>query len=549
MSQQPVLRGQAETVGGMLRACGRRFAGRLAVTDGAGRDRTYAQLLDRGARFANVLLGLGVSPGDRVAAMLEDRTEAVEVYAGTMLAGCVLVHVSARYTAAEVAHLLRDSDARVLVHTAGVAAVAAEAAAAAELRVVLSIGDQDAHGALDLESALAAASAVPPAERREPEDLAILAYTSGTTGRPKAAMVSHRSVVGCARVAPYYYGLDPGSRIAFAASFSFVGTVWAQVFPALWMGGTADILGRVDGDQWVERIASTGAAFTYVSSPRIPEFMAALRRRPAALGSLRTVMHSGSAAPRGLLAELFELVGDRLTEHWGATEVVGSLTATRPGDHGRGGRAEDIFSSVGRPLPTADVVVVDSDGNRVGPGVAGELLVQSDTMFSGYWRAPEKNASAFRDGWFRTADVGYRDPAGYVYLVGRSSELIVSGGANVYPAEIERVIQELDAVEHVGVFGLPHERWGETVVAAVVTRPGASITQDEVIAHCARQLAGYKKPTRVLFVDGLPTNASQKLDRRLLRAQFLGPQPLEPQPLDQETGPPRAGAAAWRRSG
>jgi acyl-CoA synthetase (AMP-forming)/AMP-acid ligase II len=349
-------------------------------------------------------------------------------------------------------------------------------------------------------------------------------------------MVSHRSVITCARVAPYYYRLDPGSRVAFAASFSFVGTVWAQVFPALWMGGTADILGRVDADQWVDRIAATGAAFTYVSSPRIADFIAALRRRPQSLQTLRTVMHSGSAAPRSLLAELHDLVGDGLTEHWGTTEIVGSLTATRPGDYDPASGADDIFCSAGRPLPTADVKVVDSVGNEVPAGVTGDMLVRSDSMFSGYWHAPDKNAEAFQEGWFRTADVGYRDEAGFIYLVGRSAELIVSGGANVYPAEIERVIQDMNAVAHVAVFGVPHERWGETVAAAVVTRPGAHLTQDEVVAHCTRQLAGYKKPTRVLFVDELPVNASQKLDRRALRTRYLGEDAPKPAPQATAAG-------------
>lgn len=519
---EPLQTGTSETLGGMLRSAGRRFAHRVAVTDAAGRERTYAQLLERGARFSNVLLGLGAGPGTHVAAMLEDRTEAVEVYVGAMLAGCVLVHVNARYSAAELAHLLHDGDVRMLVHTSGVTPVVAEAVAQANLRAVISIGAEDGLlGAHDFEASLATASPVVAAEQRVPEDMAILAYTSGTTGRPKGAMVSHRSVVGCSRVAPYYYGLEPGSRVAFAASFSFVGTVWAQVLPTLWMGGTVDILGRMDADQWVDRMARTSAAFTYVSSPRIGDFIEAVRHRPEVLHWLRTVMHSGSAAPRSLLTELFDVVGHRLTEHWGSTEIVGSLTATRPSDYGASSNAEDVFRSVGQPLPTTDVAIIDEDGGPVTTGVVGEMLVRSDSMFSGYWRAPEKNAEAFHDGWFRTADIGYRDPAGYIYLVGRSAELIVSGGANVYPAEVERVIQEMDAVDKVAVFGLPHERWGETVVAAVVPRPGRAVTKDEVTSHCASQLAGYKKPTRVLVVADLPTNASQKLDRKALRERYL----------------------------
>jgi long-chain acyl-CoA synthetase len=535
MAETQLWRGPAETLGGMLRAAGRRYAGRLAVTDRAGRDLTYAQLLERGARFANALRRLGIAPGKRVAAMLEDRSEAVEVHVGIMLAGCVVVHVSARHTAAELTHVLRDSGANALVHTPGVAGVVAEVVSQldqSELRAVIGIDRSSELDELDYDDLLAGASPVPPADDRVPEDLAILAYTSGTTGRPKGAMVSHRSVIGCARVAPYYYGLDPGSRIAYSASFSFIGTVWAQVFPALWMGGVADIMGKVDAQEWVDRIVRGRAQFTYVSSPRITEFTDAIRRRPEALQTLRTVMHSGSAVTRSHAIELFEVVGNRLQEHWGTTEVVGSLTATRPSDYGALGVADDIFSSVGRALPSADVMVADEDGNPAAPDTAGELWVRTDSMFSRYWKAPDKNADAFRDGWFRTADIGYQDGAGYFYLVGRSADLIVSGGANVYPAEVERVIQEMSGVQQVAVFGLPHERWGETVVAAVVTRPGACVSEAQVVAHCAGQLAGYKKPTRVLFVPDLPVNASQKLDRRALRARYEGKPVSQGQPVD-----------------
>jgi acyl-CoA synthetase (AMP-forming)/AMP-acid ligase II len=508
------------TIGDLIRAAGRRFPDRLAVTDGRGNQRTYAQLLDRAGRLANTLRGLGAQPGERVAAMLEDRCEAVEVYAGIALAGCVAVHVNARHTAPELAHVLTDSGARLLVHTPGVTAVVAAATAAAPVASIIGIDPTGDIGCLDYETALAAAAAAVPEERRHADDLAILAYTSGTTGRPKGALVAHSSVVGCARVAPYYYGIEPGSRVTYSASFSFIGTVWAQVFPTLWMGGTVDILGRADAGEWVDRLAATGSAFTYVSSPRIPEFTEALRERPEALKTLAAVMHSGSAAPRSRVLELYDLIGPRLREHWGTTEVVGSLTATRPGDYGPDSAAEDIFTSVGRPLPSAEVKVVGADGAAAGPGVVGELLVRSDTMFGGYWRAPEKDAEAFRDGWFATSDLGSIDAAGYVYLAGRSADLIVSGGANVYPAEVERVIQDMPAVAQVAVFGLPHQRWGETVVAAVIARPGAAVTENDVIAHCAAQLAGYKKPTRVLLVDALPVNASQKLDRKALRVTY-----------------------------
>jgi acyl-coenzyme A synthetase/AMP-(fatty) acid ligase len=511
-------RGVPETLGVLLRRTAERFGPRLAVTDTAGRDRTYQQLIDRGARLANALRGLGIRPGDRVAAMLEDRTESVEVYVGAALAGCVLVHVNARNTAAELEHVLGNSSATALVHTEGVTAAVEGLGSTPDLAAIIGIGGVGRGVAY--ERLLAEASPRPPAETREPEDIAILAYTSGTTGRPKAAMVSHRAVVNCARVSPYYYGLPPGSRTAYSASMSFVGTVWAQILPTLWLGGTVDLLGRLDAEAWVARIAKTGAAFTYVSSPRVAEFTEQVVLHPDVLASLRVVMHSGSAAPRQQLAALRDAVGPRLRETYGTTEIVGCVSSTLPHDYSEDCPADDLLASVGCPLPSANALILDEDGAPLGPGQQGNVLVDSDSMFSGYWGDPAKTKSAFRDGWFRTEDLGYRDEAGFLYIVGRTAELIVSGGANVWPTEVERVIQGLPGVKQVAVFGLPHDRWGETVAAAVVPQPGHIVTEESVITHARRELAGYKKPTRVFLVSDLPVNASQKLDRLALRAQF-----------------------------
>lgn len=509
-----------ETLGIVLRRAAERFGPRTAVIDPSGRDRTYRQLIERGARLANALRGLGIKPGDRVAAMLEDRAESVEVYVGFALAGVVLVHVNARNTAAELDHVLANSSAIALMYTDGVAPVVDDVDGGSALVATIGIGGGRVRGSLDYEDLLADASSRIPLDARAAEDIAVLAYTSGTTGRPKAAMVSHRAIVNCMRVSPYYYGLPPGSRMAYSASMSFVGTVWAQILPTLWLGGTVDLLGRIDADAWVCRMVKTRAAFTYVASPRIAEFTEQVLLRPQVRESLRVVMHSGSSAPRQQLAALHDAVGSRLREMYGSTEIVGCVSSTRPdhycGDFG----ADDLLASVGQALPSANVLIVDEHGAPRGPGEHGHIIVDSDSMFSGYWDDPTKTESALRDGWFHTADIGYQDAAGFLYIAGRTAELIVSGGANVYPAEVERVIQTHPGVDQVAVFGLPSDRWGETVAAAVVPNFDHSVTEQSVIAHASRELAGYKKPTKVFLVAELPMNASQKLDRVALRARF-----------------------------
>ena len=185
------------------------------------------------------------------------------------------------------------------------------------------------------------------------------------------------------------------------------------------------------------------------------------------------------------------------------------------------GKARDIFSSVGRPLPTASVRVVDKDGAPVPDGEVGELVIEADTMFSGYHNQPEKTAEVFRNGEYFTGDLGYRDEAGYFYLTGRAQDLIISGGANVYPAEVERVLMSMDEVADAAVFGLPDERWGEAVSAAVVRAAGATVDEETVRDFARSQLAGYKKPVHVFFVDELPRNASLKVMKHVLKEQFV----------------------------
>jgi acyl-CoA synthetase (AMP-forming)/AMP-acid ligase II len=259
-----------------------------------------------------------------------------------------------------------------------------------------------------------------------------------------------------------------------------------------------------------------------VPSPLIDRFVAKGREHPEVIDQLETVNHSASAATRDEIDKLVGLVGTKYFHGWGATEIVGILTCLTRNDAIGLGEADDYRATVGRPAPVCRLFVLDDDGNELprGRGNVGEFAVEVDTIFSGYWNDPEKTAKAFSGTKYLTGDVGWVDDAGYAYIVDRKRDMIVSGGANVYPAEVERVLRGLEGVAEIAVFGVPHARWGESVAAAVVRAEGSTLTADDVVAFAKENMAGFKKPTSVTFLDELPRNASQKVRKDVLRMQW-----------------------------
>ena len=509
-----------ETLGELFRKAGRRFADNVAIIS-RGEERTFAEVIANGWRLTHALRARGLRPGASVAAMLGDRVESLEVYVGLALGGYTAVHVNDRLTAPELDHVLTDSGSVALVHTDQVSKVAASSALADRLSAWLAIDDSPPTGATPYAEALADAEASPLPIDRALEDIALIGYTSGTTGFPKGVLVSHRAVVNCVKLVPYAYRMPLQGHVAFPGGWSFVSGLWGVIFPHFYTGGTVAFIPGATPQEWGRHMVEHGATFTLGLTPLIPGLIAALEAHPEALGSLQTVLHSGGPLPAEQAKKLVDNIGDRLVETWGMTEVIGPITITDRGDWTGHGAARDIFSSVGRPLPTASVRVVDGAGESVPDGEVGELVIEADTMFSGYHGQPEKTSEVLRDGEYFTGDLGYRDEAGYFYLTGRAQDLIISGGANVYPAEVERVLVSMEEIVDAAVFGLPDDRWGEAVSAAVVRVPGTNVSEEDVRAYARSQLAGYKKPVNVFFVDELPRNASLKVVKHVLKERFV----------------------------
>lgn len=512
-----------DLIGDMLALGAVREPGRALFTLRGAESRTYGQVNLRANAIANGLLSLGVSRGDRIAVWAEDSVAYMETYMAAARAGFVVVPVNTRFTGSEARFIIEDSDAQVLLIGDDRAALAEETFEPKEFSSVVALGSERPLDAISFDD-LAAGQSTDPPPRPAEEDLFMIAYTSGTTGFPKGAMLTHRSVKNLARMNAMSYHLPLYSVAAYTGSMSFPATVCAFGMSHLYVNGTVHLMGKWDPGIALDTVIKEHANFMYVPTPGIEDFCDELRTRPEALDHLTTVLHSASKASSARLRMLAEAVGDRLVEGWGMTEISGGIvTATTRSDFTGSCRARDLFASVGRATVDAAIEVVDVHRNPLPhDGVTeGELAVRSASLMAGYWRRPEATADAIADGWYFTGDIGSIDEAGYVYVSDRRTDLIVSGGMNVYPSEVEAVIAEMPEVAAVAVVGVPHERYGQTVAAAIVLKQGRELTSESVIAHCRSRLASFKKPTVVRFASELPTTVSLKIRRSAVREQVF----------------------------
>jgi fatty-acyl-CoA synthase len=507
------------TVGTLVSLGAARSPTRTAVMTPQGDARSYAELDSRTSRLANALLGEGLVPGDRVAAWMEDRVEYVELYLAAAKAGLVMVPINARLLATEAAHPLEDSGARALFWTPGLDGEVAQLEEGLTDGLLLVSFAGTELPSQSFEDLLARGTDTPPPPPA-PEAIYIIGYTSGTTGRPKGAILTHASVLALARLNALSYRLPLFSVAALTGSMSFVATVPSHIISHLYVGGTMIVMGRWDVESLLATVSRHRATFTYIPSPTLQDFTEAAAASPASWASLESLLHSGSRATPEKLRALCEVVGDRFVEGLGMTENSGGLiTATTREDITGDTDAQEVFASVGRAVAESAVEVVGPDATPVprdGESI-GELAISSPALMAGYWNMPEASAEALRDGWYMTGDLASIDPAGYVYIAERRTDMIVSGGMNVYPTEIEEHILALAGVRECAVVGLPHERWGETVVAAVVVDPAAGVSASAVVEHCRAGLASYKKPTGVVFLEELPRTTSLKVKRSAVR--------------------------------
>jgi len=482
----------------------------IAVETDTGLHYTWRDLERGTAMMANLLESLDLPAGSRIAVQVEKSVEAMMLYLATLRAGHVFLPLNTAYQTAEIEYFVGNAEPAVVVCAPKNFGWVSKIAFQAGTRNVFTLGD-DRTGSL-LERAIHCSDQHEPAVKQA-DDLAAILYTSGTTGRSKGAMLSHGNLLSNAQVLRTYWGWTEGDVLVHALPIFHVHGLFVAIHGALLNGSKMIWLGKFDPRTVIENLPRAtvfmGVPTLYVRMLGEPT----LTREAA--GNMRLFI-SGSAP---LLIETFEAWQDRtghtILERYGMSETV--MLTSNPY------RAEDgerRGGTVGFPLPGVGVRVRGDDGRDVPVGEIGGIEVRGPNVFSGYWRMPEKTKEEFTaDGWFRTGDVGRIDERGYVTIVGRSKDLIISGGYNVYPAEIEGYINEMPGVAESAVVGVPHPDFGEVGVAVVIAKPGAQVDAEAVIAGLKSQLANFKIPKRCFVVQELPRNAMGKVQKNLLRDQ------------------------------
>lgn len=462
---------------------------------------TYRELDEASARVAGLLRERGVKPGDRVAIMLPNVAEFAVVYYGVLRAGGVVVPMNPLLKVREVAYYLGDSGARLIFAWHAVAGDARGGAQRADAEAVVV----DPATFADL-----VASAAPDhrVADRDDEDTAVILYTSGTTGQPKGAELTQANLARNTEVVRTdVMDLGPGDVIfgglPLFHSFGQTCTLNAAVAS----GACLTLLPRFDAGQALQILA--GHHVTVFAG--VPTMYGALLAQPdrAAydVSALRLCMSGGAAMPVELLRGFEEAFGCLVLEGYGLSETSPVASFNHPDRERKPG-------SIGTPIRGVQMRVVDSRGHEVAQGTVGEIVIRGHNVMKGYWRKPEETAEAIPDGWFRTGDLGRVDEEGYFVIVDRKKDLIIRGGYNIYPREIEEVLYEHPAVGEAAVIGLPHPQLGEEVGAAVALKPGATVTPEELRDHVKTQVAAYKYPRKVWIVDVLPKGPTGKIVKR-----------------------------------
>lgn len=469
--------------------------------DGVGR--TWAQLTTQTAGVAANLRGLGVGHGDRVAILGTNSLAWIETLLGIHQAGAVAVPINHRLKPAELDRMLAD---------AGVVALATdpEFAAGTSFDGPLLPLSRNEHSLTDAASRPCAGP--PP----QPDDLAVIAYTSGTTGQPKGVMWSHRSLLASAAGNPFSAELGAGRRILLTTPLSAGGTV-VMACNALAIGARL-VVASFTPASVLDLLATEGIELVGLVPTMISMLVDAAPpgwRAPA----LRRVYYGAGAMTPGLFSRAQQLFGCEFQQGYGMTESCICGTRLDPSDHTLD--VPERLASAGRPMPGVAIKVVGDDGGEVPAGAPGEVLIRGPGNMLGYWRQEEESRRALADGWYWTRDVGRCDQDGYLYLLDRKDDVVKSGGLNVLPAEVERVLLTHPGVEEVAVIGLPDERWGQRVAAIVRKRAGVALHERDLLTLCRSELAGYQNPRTIIFTEApLPRNALGKLSRQALRSLY-----------------------------
>ncbi len=482
----------------------------------AGRAVTYLELNRRVNRLANGLLSLGLNKGDRVGLLFHNSWAYLESYLALYKTGLVWVRLNSRLHPSEIKRMWDDSGARVLIHGPGFLEIAEKIGAQSVIHEGKGPG-------LAYEEFLQKGSEKEPDVVVKAEDLSDLWYTSGTTGAPKGIMLTHRNILTCTQfLLCDVYDIGPDDKLLTVGALSHAGSV--RILPFMVRGGTNYLHTHFDPGRALKEIQDS--RITDVST--VPTILIGLMDSPDRprydLSSLKRITYAGAPMPVERIKEAVNLFGPVLDQSYGQAESIITITHLPRQEHvldGDPGR-EKRLASAGREYPGVRVKVVDDQDHFLPPGEAGEVVTRSDLVMQGYWKQPDKTEEALRGGWLHTGDIGYLDEEGYLFLIDRKHDKIITGGLNVYPREVEEVLAAHPGVAQVIVFGMEDPYWGEVITAAVIPRKGADVSVEALLNFSKDKLSSYKRPKKIFLVEDLPKNLFGKVVRKELKKRFEG---------------------------
>jgi fatty-acyl-CoA synthase len=470
-----------------------------------GEDICYAAFDERIRKVGGWLLSRGIGAGDVVAVLMKNSTAFLELTFAASHIGAVFLPINYRLSADEVTYIIGNSGARILIADEEFAAIAADS-----VPVVL-LDEAAQAGATRLSPDAKAA----PMCHRRPGDLMRLMYTSGTTDRPKGVMLTYDNIYWKSADQSLVLGLNADTRLLVVGPLYHVGALDLPGIAVLWHGGMLAIHRNFDPEQALAAIDAEQLNAAWFAPVMTTAILTCPNRDRYDVASFRWAIGGGERTPEARIRAFSQyFTNARYIDAYGLTESCGGDTFMEAG------REIEKIGSTGPAIAHVAIEIRDDAGNRLGPGLNGEICLRGPKVTSGYWNDPEKTASAFFGDWFRTGDVGYLDEDGFLYLTDRKKDMIISGGENIASSEVERVIYELPQVREVAVIGMPDQRWGERPVAVVVLADGAALELPDLADHCRKRLAAFKVPKQLIIRDHLPRNPSGKVLKRVLRTEL-----------------------------
>jgi acyl-CoA synthetase (AMP-forming)/AMP-acid ligase II len=496
----------------MARAWSAKTPDKAALIDG-GRVVSYAKLNERSNRIASTLIAAGIQPGSHVGFLGKNSAAFFEIWVGANKAGCALAPLNWRSAPPEIAEVLNDANVSLVFAGHDFTELAERARQAAEITVEVIPEDE-------LDEWFSRGGFEDPGITVPDNATSLLGYTSGTTAAPKGVPITYGALMNWFRAAatePSVSWSSDDVGLMVMPNFHLAGTLVS--LPALYHGATLATLPAFDPAAFIFAVAEHRPTVTCLVPTALQMLLDHESEPPKDFSSLRRILYAGSPIGQRTLQQALDTFDCDLVQFYGTTETF-IITLLRPEQH----RPDepDLLKSCGQSMPGVQLRIVDAGGHDLPAGEAGEVLVRSPWMFSGYWNKPDATAGAIIDGWYHTGDGGIRDQNGNLFLVDRLKDMIVSGGENIYSAEVERALAAHPSVHTVAVVGAPDEKWGERIVAFVVTYPDKPVDAPALVSHCRELIAGYKVPKEIHFVESLPQTASGKVQKAALRQQFQG---------------------------